>query len=51
MGGEHLNVVAPATGGGGGGGENLAATLAIGNATGGTDVLVSSGDEFAGLLR
>lgn len=36
--------------GGGGGGESLAATLVIGNATGGTDLNISAGDElrFAG---
>jgi hypothetical protein len=35
--------------GGGGGGEDLAATLVIGNSTGGTDILVSSGDSIVGV--
>jgi hypothetical protein len=35
-------------GGGGGGGEDLAQTLVIGNFTGGTDILVSTGDEIVG---
>lgn len=34
--------------GGGGGGEDLAATLAIGNTTGGTNIVVSSADEVQG---
>lgn len=32
--------------GGGGGGESLAATLAIGNTTGGTDLIITAGDEL-----
>jgi len=35
--------------GGGGGGESLAATLVIGNITGGTDLVVSVGDEITGV--
>jgi hypothetical protein len=38
-----------AVGGGGGGGEDLAATLVLGNITGGTDVVVSSGDAITGV--
>ena len=36
------------SGGGGGGGEDLAATLALGNLTGGTDVELTAGDAFTG---
>lgn len=35
-------------GGGGGGGESWAATLAIGNTTGGTDAVISAGDRIVG---
>jgi hypothetical protein len=35
--------------GGGGGGEDLAATLIFGNVTGGTNIVVSAGDEIQGL--
>ena len=35
--------------GGGGGGETLAATLLLGNTTGGTDILVSTGDSIIGV--
>jgi len=38
------NAVPVAVGGGGGGGGSLAATLAIGNTTGGTDIVVSAND-------
>lgn len=41
-----LNIYIDSGFGGGGGGEDLAATLAIGNTTGGTDIVVSSGDEI-----
>jgi hypothetical protein len=36
-------------GGGGGGGEDLAATLAVGNTTGGTNIEVTVGDEIQGV--
>jgi hypothetical protein len=35
-------------GGGGGGGEDFAATLALGNTTGGSDIIITSGDEIVG---
>ena len=40
-----------AASGGGGGGEDLAATLVLGNITGGTNIVMTIGDELQGGLR
>jgi hypothetical protein len=44
----HISYERAGGGGGGGGGEDLAATLAIGNVTGGTDIQIDSADAVVG---